>query len=84
MAKLNENQDIESVMLLPMSLQKMIEVPNKHFKRNQAMTMKELDCKLNALRRENFDLKLRLYLEKQNKGPLKPGNVDYLLFNLHF
>ena len=43
------------------------------YKKGQAMTIKEIDCKLNALRRENFDLKLRLYLERKNKGIIKPG-----------
>ncbi|XP_053207830.1 uncharacterized protein LOC128391897 [Panonychus citri] len=36
--------------------------------KNQVMSMKEIDEKLNALRRENFDLKLRLYCSSQNKG----------------
>lgn len=37
----------------------------------QAMTMKQIDAELNALRRENFDLKLRLYVENQKKGSKK-------------
>uniref|UniRef100_T1KH84 Centrosomin N-terminal motif 1 domain-containing protein n=1 Tax=Tetranychus urticae TaxID=32264 RepID=T1KH84_TETUR len=46
--------------------------PNTMGKVNgQAMTMKQIDAELNALRRENFDLKLRLYVENQKKGSKK-------------
>lgn len=38
-----------------------------------SMTMKEFDNKLNELRKENFNLKLRLYfMEKQRNGITKP------------
>ena len=38
-----------------------------------SMTMKEFDNKLNELRKENFNLKLRLYfMEKERNGIIKP------------
>jgi len=36
-----------------------------------AITMKEIECKLDELRRENFSLKLRLYMIEKSKN----GNV---------
>lgn len=69
----------ESVSLppLPFSLQAQLESPDKNHNQNQAMSMKELDSKLNNLRRENFDLKLRLFYERQNKGPSRPGLIIF-------
>ncbi len=41
---------------------------------HQMMTMREYDTKLNELRRENFNLKLRIYfLEKGKTGVSQPG-----------
>ena len=45
------------------------------------MTMKEYDAKLNELKRENFQLKLTIYLaEKEKTGVTKPGFLLYLIY----
>lgn len=75
----------ESVSLppLPYSLQAQLDTPEKFTNQNQAGSMKELDSKLNNLRRENFDLKLRLFYERQNKGASRPGMfISLEFFNL--
>ncbi|XP_074598603.1 uncharacterized protein LOC141853230 [Brevipalpus obovatus] len=63
----NVSTPTESTSLpsLPSFLQAQLDSPDKAFRENQAMSMKEIDAKLHALRRENFDLKLRLFYERQ-------------------
>ncbi|XP_015784464.1 uncharacterized protein LOC107362005 isoform X1 [Tetranychus urticae] len=76
-----EESQTESPSLpsLPLSLQEQLACPAiTNTQRNQAMSMKEIDSKLNNLRRENFDLKLRLFYEKQNKGVRRSDGDSFI------
>lgn len=51
---------------------------------SQMMTMREYDTKLNELRKENFNLKLRIYfMDKERTGVSKPGNDDIVIISFY-
>jgi len=86
MPDISDSSDSPSLPSLSLNCANIGEVSPKNFNINndsivpmtngshQMLTMREYDTKLNELKRENFNLKLRIYiLEKGKTGVSQPG-----------